>query len=349
MAFSKIIPLILIVIIIIVGLLAYKSYMMSSSIFKSIEKVSENSNSTSSPELNTFDSKKGYTISYPSTMQVEKISDYSVHIYKKAPPSSNKITNLIYISVVPRYEVPNVDPSNYTFHESSFGILKDMAVGETKSSTLEENPELNQYYTYKRIEEVTYDKRIFKHYINTNTQNFPAGTKEQRFIHDAGDKIFVMGYFSGSNPTDPYYISDAEANNIFNSIKIEVSTNNKFNAIGFIEGKLCYPSSFIPKGKIEVKNTDTNKVTTIDYEGSDKTKTNTYQVGVPVGKYILRFATLVDDKPFYGYHTDVCKTGNETTCDAKNKRSNEEVEVINNQTTKDIDLCDFYYSEEPNW
>lgn len=114
-------------------------------------------------------------------------------------------------------------------------------------------------------------------------------------------------------------------------------------------GKLCYPSQFLPAGAIEAKDTTTKVVTSQNYAGTNGGATSSYSLSLPVGKYILRYKAIPDpntpQNALYGYHTDVCPTGLETTCTATNKRKHIEVEVKAGLTVAGVDLCDFYYDK----
>jgi hypothetical protein len=76
------------------------------------------------------------------------------------------------------------------------------------------------------------------------------------------------------------------------------------------------------------------------YPGSSKGGKSTYELKVVPGEYILRYKT----NEMEGYHTDVCPTGMETSCNAENQRKHIYVNVKNAETIKDVDLCDFYYN-----
>ena len=112
---------------------------------------------------------------------------------------------------------------------------------------------------------------------------------------------------------------------------------------GTIEGKLCYPSEFLPAGAIEAKDTINQTVVSQSYGGTEAGEGNTYSLAVPAGNYILRYMTEND---LAGYHTDVCPTGGETTCNSENQREHIGVVLTANQTVTGISLCDFYYNEE---
>jgi|GEM_PF-1398488 len=118
---------------------------------------------------------------------------------------------------------------------------------------------------------------------------------------------------------------------------------------GTIQGKLCYPSQFLPKGTIEAKNVATKTISTQDYPGSQNGGLSSYSFSLPTGTYILRYRAQVNanSQDFYdGYHTKTCSTGTETSCAATNARIHIELAVKSGEVVKGVDLCDFYYGEQ---
>lgn len=112
--------------------------------------------------------------------------------------------------------------------------------------------------------------------------------------------------------------------------------------MGTVSGKLCYPSEMLPKGTIEAKNTISGEIVILDYPGSEVTSSNTYEVGLELGTYYLRYK--VSDS-LIGYHTETCKTGLETSCNSANPRVLIPATVETGKTVPNYDLCDFYYSD----
>jgi len=118
--------------------------------------------------------------------------------------------------------------------------------------------------------------------------------------------------------------------------------------MGFVTGKLCYPSESIPKGTIVAKNTLTNVLYTKEYAGSSYEDPNIYTFELSEGVYYLKYAAKPDPNSeiiINGYYTEQCSTGNEKTCAQENKRTNKTVTVKYNETISGVDLCDFYYAQ----
>lgn len=130
----------------------------------------------------------------------------------------------------------------------------------------------------------------------------------------------------------------------------EISTNDTFsqpsptsNPVlnGTVTGKLCYPSSFLPKGNIEAKNINNQQVYSQDYQGTENGGETNYTIELPEGEYHLRYKVSTE---LNGYHTTVCLTGTETSCADTEKRIIASAVVKPNQTTTQHDLCDFYHN-----
>lgn len=117
---------------------------------------------------------------------------------------------------------------------------------------------------------------------------------------------------------------------------------------GTVTGRLCYPSDFLPKGTIVAKNVDTNNQYTQEYPGSFAGGAMTYVMELEAGKYYLKYVAVPNPKSstlINGYHTELCKTGGETSCAQENKRKNVAINITSGQTVSNVDLCDFYYAQ----
>ncbi len=126
------------------------------------------------------------------------------------------------------------------------------------------------------------------------------------------------------------------------TIKATVKVEEK----GEILGKLCYPSSFIPKGTIQFKNIDTNEILEKNYGGTEEEKTSNFSQSLNTGKYIIRFKPGLEGQAYYGYSTDVCSTGLETSCAQNTERKNNVFEIKAGSKTEGVNICDFYYSKD---
>ncbi|OGC39052.1 hypothetical protein A3K42_01070 [candidate division WWE3 bacterium RBG_13_37_7] len=116
---------------------------------------------------------------------------------------------------------------------------------------------------------------------------------------------------------------------------------------GFINGKLCYPSDFLPKGSIVAKNVLTEALYTQNYIGSSQGGANTYTFKLPEGQYYLKYVAKPNpnsEKTISGYYTEQCSTGSDKDCN-KEERTNKVVAVKSNEATSGVNLCDFYYTQ----
>lgn len=116
---------------------------------------------------------------------------------------------------------------------------------------------------------------------------------------------------------------------------------------GLVKGKLCYPSEFLPAGKIIAKRISDNQESYINYPGTENGGQTNYTFELDEGDYYLKYQTASGKN---GYHTDVCPTGLETTC-GMDQRKNLTISVKSGQTSENINLCDFYYkpAQEPKF
>ena len=120
--------------------------------------------------------------------------------------------------------------------------------------------------------------------------------------------------------------------------KIKTDLNKEKSSIS---GRLCYPSEYIPAGKIQAKNIQNQEI--IDFP--TQVNQTSYEISLAEGEYILRFLT---DKQISGYYTNECPTGAEVTCEVE-PRTLKVIKITAKQVIKDISLCDFYYQTEPEF
>jgi hypothetical protein len=163
--------------------------------------------------------------------------------------------------------------------------------------------------------------------------------------------IGVSGYFIYQNYQLKKQVTQPEPTTVVSPVATSSSapSGNTQLLEGTITGKLCFPSSFIPKGSIEAKNIATGKIYTQDYPGTANGGATFYTINLPADKYFLRFKASQGTN--LGYHTTVCPTGGEITCGDSEQRILISADVISSQTIKGYDLCDFYYSSQntPNF
>lgn len=118
------------------------------------------------------------------------------------------------------------------------------------------------------------------------------------------------------------------------------SSNSVKLAMGAVNGKLCYPSEFIPKGKVALKNIESGEVYYWDYDGMQISDL-TYDIQVPEGKYHVRFEAG-EDFGIFGYFTKAVDGGLDVS---QKDHSIVDVEVKGGFSVYDVDPCDYYYPD----
>ncbi len=123
---------------------------------------------------------------------------------------------------------------------------------------------------------------------------------------------------------------------------------------GTVTGRLCYPSEFLPSGKIVAKSLVDGNIYLQDVNQQASKSISTYSFKLTPGTYLLRYeahpSSSNPETVLYGYY-DGC-TGVEDICrDRVHRRTSIPVEVIGSKVTKGVDLCDFYHTPdiEPNF
>jgi len=117
----------------------------------------------------------------------------------------------------------------------------------------------------------------------------------------------------------------------------ETSTNtptpeNPYHT-GTVEGKVCFPSEYIPAMYLYLANVNTQEITIISIPENQ----GDFSVGVPEGTYTA-YAWLAD-YTMGGTYSQAVPCGLSVNC---NDHSLIEFEVIEDQTTSGIEVCDWY-------
>jgi hypothetical protein len=275
----------------------------------------------------------GFSIEYPSQWKLEKQGEFAVKIFKELRKPVATETNLILVQVVPT----KINISDSAIYDFNRDILNKLRESQSNKIVVSDNEALVDYFTYEKKPGITVDGVESKLFVNTKPWEKPEGTTEYKHIFDMDNKLVVLTAFLGNDTSDQFHISEENYLRIINTLKF--SNKDIFSEVGTITGKLCYPSEGLPEGTIEAKNLESNTSFEVAYPGSSKGGKSNYEVVVLPGEYILRYKTVNAD----GYHTDVCPTGLETSCNAENPREHLTAKVINNSIVNNVDLCDFYY------
>jgi len=137
-----------------------------------------------------------------------------------------------------------------------------------------------------------------------------------------------------TNPVNSQKVSQKQEEKIVNE--------NKEKIKGKIEGKICYPSSFVPEGYILAKNVETKKIEKTFFEGVPP-NSQEYSLMLVPGKYV--FAYEIEGDPS-GFYTLCAPTMHVDDCSTLESHQLTEVEVVAGKTVENINLCDYYYQPE---
>lgn len=174
------------------------------------------------------------------------------------------------------------------------------------------------------------------------------------YIDFTNSEKTIANYSSGGSKGNGLYIYDkgdeVMRKAIDKVIKEDIeSSPQPEKAKATIKGMLCYPSDFLPSGEVIAKNTVTDETFTISVDG----QAVNYQIQVEPGSYNLRYqAHASGNNPeayISGYYTKCAMESNVDVCEAEDGHDLIPVTVFAGETETDIKLCDFYYSEEPNF
>jgi len=152
--------------------------------------------------------------------------------------------------------------------------------------------------------------------------------------------ITVAAYFYGKS-NQVSYTPTATINPTSNPTTVPATADK-----GTVEGRLCYPSSLLPKGQIVAKNTTSGEVFNQNFAGSENGGNSNYSFSLPVGTYYLKYDATIQNNTLSGFYTDysVCVTKpDDPVCPGQKTRPLLPVEVKAGSVVKDINLCDFYY------
>jgi hypothetical protein len=223
-------------------------------------------------------------------------------------------------------------------------------------------------------EDTTYDLQMFvniKTSVQTGVTNFWSNNKcdSHSFGNSTAYKIdAVSGLIFKRTSCDGeafYYIflvnkrvgytiiiKSTTNSKIIETIYNQILSNFKFlgqntsTQTGTVTGKLCYPSDFLPPGRIVAKDTTSGKTYTQDYIGSVAGGKTTYSFSLTPGIYHLRYEQggTSNTAKFYGYYDECAKTMGAAECTPDSGHINIDVKVLTDKEIPNVDLCDFYSS-----
>ncbi len=136
---------------------------------------------------------------------------------------------------------------------------------------------------------------------------------------------------------------------IVSEINDEVETKEtEIDRKGWVEGKICYPSDFIPDGYILAKNIVTGEVERQAFIFDKAVGNQKYSILLDEGKYVFSYE-VTERGEVEGFYTNCSK--DLENCLTWESHQLIEVEVMANETVTEIDICDYYYQSEnkPKW
>lgn len=179
---------------------------------------------TSAPTPQTSDWKKfdypelGILLSLPPDFVESSNGEYSKSFARISESPNAKNSVFLYFSVVPA-GVSTQSAEFYNYNNQDFQTMISMQDGETKNLRNSENPEVNKYFNYQKVGNVTIEGYSTKSYINTKPWEFPSGTTEYRFITEFANVNYIIGGYLGLDVNSPTYISREEFNKILETVK----------------------------------------------------------------------------------------------------------------------------------
>ena len=108
----------------------------------------------------------------------------------------------------------------YNYDPAAAETLLNLQVGEGKS--LHDNPNVAQGFTYTRLPDTTLSNQAAQTYENTQPWEFPAGTKEIRYLLQAnGCTYLIGGYMDTTGSAQPGAMNEDRFNQIITTFRIK--------------------------------------------------------------------------------------------------------------------------------
>jgi len=128
--------------------------------------------------------------------------------------------------------------------------------------------------------------------------------------------------------------------------KLELINSDVQSSKARVNGKVCYPSEFIPEGIISAKNISTNKITKKDNPVNSGKFALDLDPGIYVFAYLPVKASGFDGVTYDGFYTKCATTMMNTDCDDKSEHQLIKVTLEAGQVNDEVSLCDWYHNEE---
>ncbi|OGG64684.1 hypothetical protein A3C18_00130 [Candidatus Kaiserbacteria bacterium RIFCSPHIGHO2_02_FULL_54_11b] len=149
----------------------------------------------------------------PTRLTVAQNGSYSVTI----SDASAQTAEFYYVSVVPSTLLDTNEAEVYNYQKAFHQKLLGLAVGE--KANLADVANLAEWYTYVRQPDTVVNGRTARVFLNQNPWEFPAGTREYRYVFELRNKtVLVGGYFTDTQV--PTRLNLAEFEQIVSSMVI---------------------------------------------------------------------------------------------------------------------------------
>ena len=171
-------------------------------------------------ESNYKNDKLKFTLKLPEGFKVENSGDYSILVKPEGKESGKGGTNFIYISVITA-DNKSEEGEIYNFNEKNYQALIKLKVGESISLGDKNQPNLNQWFTYKRLEDVEIGGNTSLVFENNKPWEFPSGTSETLFIFTKNDTICLLGFYTGGEVEKTLSIDSEVARSVIKSLQLK--------------------------------------------------------------------------------------------------------------------------------
>lgn len=113
---------------------------------------------------------------------------------------------------------------------------------------------------------------------------------------------------------------------------------------GKVNGKICYPSEVVPEGDLLIKNVKTEEILKEHFDITKVGQQQNFAITLNEGTYVFAYKPISND--VYGFFTPCALTMETKDCSTKESHQLTKIKVEKDKTTKGINICDYYYSND---
>lgn len=166
-----------------------------------------------------------FSISFPPEFETVPNGENSLLVVKKVDEKGAGPANFIYISVVPKGSQTQ-EGQIYNYNKDHIDSLMTMQVSEKKILGGEDIG-LSKYITFKRHPDNLISGNYAKVFTNSNPWEFPAGTKEYRYIVAQENVTYLIGGYLTTTDDHSYSISEELFDQILSTVKLPPASDQK--------------------------------------------------------------------------------------------------------------------------